>query len=446
MKRNAILQFQSQYESSARTYPRRLPLVIKRASGLEIEDINGKIYLDCLSCAGALALGHNHPTVIRAVVDHIQNSGPWQTLDLMSEVRHSYIEAVQKTLPAKSRDLYKYHFCSPSGSDAVEAALKLTKISTGRTAIWAFHGGWHGQTHGSLSLMGDRQPKQSIHGLIPQVQFFPYPYQYRCPMSQADCSQCTCIQPLRAALEDPNSGFLKPAAIICELVQGEGGVIVPNKKWVQDLRRLSAEHQIPLVIDEVQTGWGRTGKMYAFEHYEIEPDVLILSKAIGGGLPLALILYRNELDGWNPGDHTGTFRGNVLAMVSGLATLNEIERSQLINNSSQIGQHLLAGLRHLKSRFEFIGDVRGAGLMIGIEIIGKNEKHQLNGAPPANKKLANKIFDLCFENGLICELGGRQSATLRLLPPINLTENEANRILAILEMSFQKISKMKEST
>ena len=425
------LERQSRFESNARTYPRRLPLAIAKAEGLYVTDVDGRVYMDCLCGAGALALGHNHPVVLEAIRRHLDMGRPLQTLDLTTPVKDEFVADLLATLPSGFARKARVQFCSPCGTDAVEAALKIVKTATGRSAIWAASGGFHGQTHGSLALMGNHAPKQAISGLMPGVHFFPFPYRFRCPMGQRPCEDCRCEALLGTMLTDPESGMPHPAGLITEAVQGEGGVIPANSDWLKAVRRHASDAGIPLILDEVQTGWCRTGRMYAFEHFDVIPDVLILSKAIGGGLPLAVVVYDEQLDVWKPGAHSGTFRGNQLAMATGIATLQLLLKDQIAAHASAMGERFLQRLLPLQSEYAFVGEVRGKGLMLGIEIVDPEHCDRRNRAL-ANPTLAAKIQAECFKRGLIVELGGRQGAVVRLLPPLIVDDRQVDAICDVL--------------
>lgn len=425
------LDRQAGYESNARTYPRRLPLAISRADGLYVTDMDGRVFMDCLCVAGTLALGHNHPAAVDAIRRHLDLGRPIQTLDLTTPAKDEFISELFATLPSGFARNARIQFCSPSGSDAIEAALKLVKTATGRSSIWAMHGGFHGQTHGALALMGNHGPKQAVGGVMPGVQFLPYPYRYRCPMGEVKCDQCRCGDYVENLLSDPESGMLTPAAVITEVVQGEGGAIPASDDWLHQVRRITSERDIPLIFDEVQTGWGRTGKMYAFEHSGVIPDVLVLSKAIGGGLPLSVVIYRKELDIWKPGAHSGTFRGNQLAMAAGVATLRYLREREIPNHAARMGSRFRAHLSELQQQYRFIGDVRGKGLMIGVEIVDPEACDRM-GRPVSNPVLARGIQSECFERGLIVELGGRHGAVIRLLPPLIISAEQVDAVCSVL--------------
>jgi diaminobutyrate-2-oxoglutarate transaminase len=234
-----------------------------------------------------------------------------------------------------------------------------------------------------------------------------------------------------------------PAGMILEVVQGEGGVIPAPTEWLQEIRCICDEKRVPLIIDEVQTGWGRTGSMYAFERSGILPDVLVLSKAIGGGLPLAVIVYREELDVWKPGAHAGTFRGNQLAMATGLATLQYIREYNIVDNVQSMSARFMDHLLNLQKRHAFIGDVRGRGLMLGMEITDPERIDEM-GRPKGDGALARRLQAACFSEGLIVELGGRHGAVMRLLPPLNITTTQVDAICGAIARACRIVADQEE--
>ena len=425
------LDRQEHYESSARTYPRRLPIAIRKAKGLYLTDADGKVFMDCLCGAGTLALGHNHPAVTDAIRWHLDEGYPLHTLDLTSPVKDAFVEELFATLPPAFAARAKIHFCGPSGADAVEAAIKLVKTATGRRSILSFQGGYHGQTHGTLALMGNLGPKTPISGLMPDVQFLPYPYPFRAPPGDPAYDGRDGAGHIEYLLDDPESGVPHAAGMILEAVQGEGGSIPAPDAWLRDIRHITRERAIPLIIDEIQSGWGRTGKMYAFEHAGIIPDVLVLSKAIGGGLPMAVIVYDESLDKWKPGAHTGTFRGNQLAMTAGLATLRFMMEHDIPANAERMGRRLRDRLCELQKATPFIGDVRGRGLMLGAEVVDPDKTDRW-GRPPYDGARARRVQQECFRRGLMVEVGGRHGSVLRFLPPLNVTEAEVDVIAKVM--------------
>ncbi|GHH26862.1 diaminobutyrate--2-oxoglutarate transaminase family protein [Streptomyces lanatus] len=357
-----ILRRQSARESAARTYARALPIVPVRARGLTIEGADGSRYLDCLSGAGTLALGHNHPVVLEAIRGVLDSGAPLHVLDLATPVKDDFITELFRTLPPGLADNARVQFCGPAGTDAVEAAFKLVRAATGRTGILAFSGAYHGMTAGALEASGG--------AFDVRVARLPYPQDYRCPFGiGGERGAELAARWTESVLDDPKSGVRRPAGMILEPVQGEGGVIPAPDGWLRRMRQITADRSIPLIADEVQTGVGRTGSFWAVEHSGVTPDVMVLSKAIGGSLPLAVIVYRDDLDAWQPGAHAGTFRGNQLAMAAGTATLAYVRENRLAERAAELGSRMLHQLQGLAGEYACIGDVRGRGLMIGVEVV-----------------------------------------------------------------------------
>ncbi|WP_436848593.1 diaminobutyrate--2-oxoglutarate transaminase family protein [Streptomyces asoensis] len=454
-----ILRRQSARESAARTYARALPIVPVRARGLTIEGADGRRYLDCLSGAGTLALGHNHPVVLEAIRKVLDSGAPLHVLDLATPVKDAFVTELFRTLPPGLAGNARVQFCGPAGTDAVEAALKLVRAATGRTGVLAFTGAYHGMTAGSLEVSGG--------ACDVRVARLPYPQDYRCPFGVGgDRGAELAARWTESVLDDPKSGVRHPAGMILEPVQGEGGVIPAPDAWLRRMRQITAERSVPLIADEVQTGVGRTGAFWAVEHSGIVPDVMVLSKAIGGSLPLAVIVYRDALDVWQPGAHAGTFRGNQLAMAAGTATLAHVRENGLAERAATLGSRMLGRLRDLAHHLPCMGDVRGRGLMIGIEMVDPETDHGSGAVttarveprggmaapspddpriraedsecragmphrppPPPAPELAAAVRRECLRRGLIVELGGRHSGVVRLLPPLTITDEQATAVL-----------------
>ncbi|MEU6198899.1 diaminobutyrate--2-oxoglutarate transaminase family protein [Streptomyces sp. NPDC047061] len=464
-----ILRRQSARESRARTYARALPIVPVRARGLTIEGADGRRYLDCLSGAGTLALGHNHPVVLEAIRKVLDSGAPLSVLDLATPVKDAFVTELFRTLPPGLADRARVQFCGPAGTDAVEAAFKLVRAATGRTGILAFTGAYHGMTAGALAASGGAGDVR--------VARLPYPQDYRCPFGVGGPRGAElAARWTETVLDDPKSGIPLPAGMILEPVQGEGGVIPAPDDWLRRMRQLTADRSIPLIADEIQTGVGRTGAFWAVEHSGVTPDVMVLSKAIGGSLPLAVVVYRDDLDVWEPGAHAGTFRGNQLAMAAGTATLAHVRENALAERAGLLGSRMLTQLRRLQDDFACVGDVRGRGLMIGVELVdpegegpagpaegrAKDGKEEMEakeamgeagargpggavrmsgdavsewdgearpGPRPTAPELASAVQRACLERGLIVELGGRHAGVVRLLPPLTITDEQAAAVL-----------------
>ncbi|MGV9990595.1 diaminobutyrate--2-oxoglutarate transaminase family protein [Streptomyces sp. NPDC003374] len=417
-----ILRRQSARESAARTYARALPIVPVRARGLTIEGADGRRYLDCLSGAGALALGHNHPVVLEAIRGVLDSGAPLQALDLATPVKDAFVTELFRTLPPGLAGHARVQFCGPAGADAVEAAFTLVRAATGRDPIVAFAGAYHGMTAGARAASG--------HAPDVRVARLPYPQDYRCPFGVGGTEGAElAARWTESVLDDPKSGVPLPAGVIVEPVQGEGGVLPAPDAWMRRMRRITADRSVPLIADEIQTGVGRTGAFWAVDHSGVTPDVMVLSKAIGGSLPLAVVVYHEDLDVWGPGAHAGTFRGNQLAMAAGTATLAHVRENRLAERAAELGSRMLSRLSELERTYPCVGEVRGRGLMIGLEFVDPDGAQGPCGARPAAPALAAAVQRECLHRGLIVELGGRGGSVVRLLPPLTISDEQAAAVL-----------------
>ncbi|MGH8485935.1 MAG: aspartate aminotransferase family protein, partial [Pseudomonas sp.] len=395
-----------------------------------VEDVEGRQFIDCLAGAGTLALGHNHPVVIEAIQQVLADELPLHTLDLTTPVKDQFVQDLFGILPSTLRDDAKIQFCGPTGTDAVEAALKLVRTATGRSTVLSFQGGYHGMSQGALSLMGSLAPKKPLAALLGNgVQFLPYPYDYRCPFGLGGTAGIKVnLHYLENLLNDPEGGVQLPAAVIVEAVQGEGGVIPADIEWLRGVRRITEKAGVALIVDEIQSGFARTGKMFAFEHAGIIPDVVVMSKAIGGSLPLAVVVYRQWLDTWQPGAHAGTFRGNQMAMAAGSAVIRYLVEHDLCAHAQAMGERLSDHLHRLQRGFPQLGDIRGRGLMLGVELVDPDSARDALGHPAACPHLAPRVQREWRQRGLSQELGGRQGAVVRFLPPLVITAQQIDEV------------------
>lgn len=424
------LEHQGRWESNARSYPRRLPIALAEGFGSYVRDVDGNVFIDFLCGAGVLSLGHNHPEVAEAAAGRLRVLT--HALDFPTPAKREFLEAQLSMLPSDLRPRMKVHFCGPTGANAVDAALKLCKTATGRGEVVSFQGGFHGASHTAMALTGLVSQKQPVANGVPGVHFFPYSYCARCPLGlKPESCQTNCVSLLERSLEDPNGGITKPAAVVIELVQGEGGVIPASREFVRRVRALTRALDIPLVVDEVQTGCGRTGTWFAFEHYDIEPDVIVASKALSGiGLPVAIIMYDKRLDTWSPGAHTGTFRGNQAAFAAGVETVRIFKRDDILANVRARGDQLRTRLSALDGH-PWVHEIRGRGLMWGVELADPVTK-----APAAEQAAAAQTYAL--RHGLILELGGRDDCVVRMLPPLNVTEEVIDVAARIVVDAIEK--------
>ena len=433
---------QDSTESNARSYPRKFPFAIAKAKGSWVEDVEGNKYLDFLCGAGTLALGHNDDEVNQAMVEMLTNNAPLHTLDLTTPVKDTFVHTLLSLLPPELGQNAKIQFCSPSGTDATDAAIKLCKTATGRSSVISFAGGYHGMGQGPLACMGNLNAKSRITGLMPDVHSFPFPYSYRCPFGLGgEAGVKAACNFFERTLKDPESGITKPACVIIEPIQGEGGVIPAPVEFLQTVRRVTKELDIPMIVDEIQCGMGRSGKLFAFEYADIIPDVVLISKAIGGSQPLAVVVYNKNLDKWTAGAHAGTFRGNQLAMKAGTIVLNRVSKEEFLDDVVRKGDLIRTKLEELKQKVSIIGDVRGKGLMIGTEFVKPKAEKDCIGSLPSSGEIAAQVQKLCFENGLIVEKGGRFGSVMRCLCALNISDEDLNKAWKIFENAVITVDK-----
>ncbi len=408
----AMLAEQDELESSARSYPRSVPVAIEQGRGATMKDVDGNTFIDFFGGAGVLNVGHSHPAVMRAATEQQQKLV--HALDFPTTPKLRLMRRLKSLLPGALRDSARFHFGGPTGSDAIESALKLTRAHTGREAVIAFQGSYHGMTTGALSVTSDvgfGGPASS------PVHFMPYAYCYRCPLGlKPESCGTACAKLLDSSLEDPHSGIPHPAAVLIEPIQGEGGTIVPPDGYLAEVRRITRKHEVPLIVDEIQTGFGRVGTFFACEHDRVTPDVMTLSKALGGiGYPLSCIAYDEQLDTWKQGAHIGTFRGHQVAMAAGLAAIEFMGEVDLPAHAMALGELTLGLLREAQDTLPSVGDVRGRGLMIGIELVKDRDSKE------PWPQMASRIRTECFHRGVIIEVGGHFGNVARFLPPLVIT-------------------------
>ena len=426
MANYSLLERRRHRESSARSYARRLPVELVHGQGTTVRDRQGNTYLDCLAGAGALALGHHHPVVDEAIRRVLDDGTPMSTLDLPTPVRDRFIDALFDVLPEHLRE-GRILFCGPTGADAVEAAVKFARTATARSGVLAFGGAYHGMTQATLALTGRRSAKEPLGPLLADVHHLPFPTTYR-SLFDADAGRGA-ARLVDWALTDDHSGIPAPAAVIVEPVQGEGGVHPMPASFGAALRRTTHAAGSMLIADEVQTGLGRTGALWASADVGLEPDVMVMSKAIGGGLPLAVMVHRNDHDDWKPGAHAGTFRGSAPALAAGAATIREVVRAGLAEHAAEVGDRMLKGLESVSGDDPRVGDIRGRGLMLGVELVDPH-RHDAGGVPVADGSLAADVQREMLSRGVIVEVGGTDDAVVRVLPPLIITADEADRMVA----------------
>ncbi|CAM1351186.1 MULTISPECIES: aspartate aminotransferase family protein [Tenacibaculum] len=421
-KSKKILELQKQIEGSIVSYPKNMPIAIKRAKGSIVEDLDGNQFIDFFAGCGVLNVGHCNDFVLEYVKK--QQEELIHALDFPTENKISLIQKIIKNLPKEIRDDYKVCFGGPTGSDAVEAAIKLAKIKTGRDGIISFKGGYHGMTCGALAVTSDIGFRNHISSLMPNVHFAPYNYSYR----NEDGNKNNELVAFEEMLTNSHSGISKPAAIIVEPIQGEGGNIVPEDGYLEELVRIAHENDVLVIFDEIQCGFFRTGSFLEFMNTKAVPDIITFSKGFGGiGFPIAGLIYKREVEAWNPGAHIGTFRGNQVSISAAIGALDFIEKYDIAEHTKTIGSYLMDKLELLKIDNPFIGEVRGRGMMIGVEFV-KNKESKVP-FPEFVKKYRKE----CFERGLLFEVGGHYDNVLRLVPPLVTTKAIVDAAIEIMK-------------
>jgi 4-aminobutyrate aminotransferase len=411
------------------SYTRGYPLVIERGDGAIVTDVDGNQFLDFNAGIAVVAAGHSHPKLIEAVRRQAEKFLHYSGTDFYYENMVQLAEKLAALAPGESR---KRVYFGNSGTEAIEAALKLSRHATGRQQFIAFHGSFHGRTMGALSLTASKSiQKKHFAPLVPGVHHLPYANCYRCPYGKTPETCCTdCAK----AIEDVLIKHIVPAdeiaAIFVEPVQGEGGYVVPPQQFIDELQEIGKRHGILVVFDEVQSGMGRTGKMFAAEHFGAEPDILSLAKGIASGMPLSAIVSRADIMTWTPGMHASTFGGNPVAVEAALTTISLLEE-ELMANAEKMGAHLMNRMRDWPERFPMIGQVRGLGLMIGIEFV--RDQITKERAP----ELRDQVEMLAFERGLL--VLGCGPNTLRLCPPLVITRDQADFAVDTLEQCLKAL-------
>lgn len=387
-------------ESEVRSYVRAFPTVFDTAQGPILKDEEGREYIDFFCGAGTLNYGHNHPALQKSIIEYLSGNKIQHALDMATGVKKRFLELFRDVILEPRGLEYKLQFSGPTGANAVESAMKVARLATGRSTIVAFTHGYHGLSIGALAATANSWYRDAAGVGLNDVVFHPYDGYYG--------EDINTVALLRKHLEDPSSGLDLPAAVIVETVQGEGGVNVASDQWLRDLRELCTEKGIVLIVDDIQIGIGRSGKFFSFEHSGIVPDIVTLSKSISGyGFPMALVLIRPELDVWKPGMHTGTFRGNSIAFVGAARSLeefwageNNIE-SQIAHRSAMVVERLNA----IAARHEGKFSVRGLGLLQGL-------------VSEQNNDLASAISREAFKLGLVIETSGAHDEVVKVMPPL----------------------------
>ncbi len=415
------------------SYTRGYPLVIERGSGCMVEDVDGNVFLDCTAGIAVNATGHSHPDVVQAIADQAQKFIHMSGTDFYYEPQVQLAEEIAGLVPIDaSSDGGVKSFFGNSGAEAIEACIKLARYHTGRDAMVAFLGGFHGRTIGALSLTASKTVQRRGFGpLMPAVYHAPYADCYRCPLGlKPDTCAAECLDYLERQIFVQLLSPDEVAAVLVEPIQGEGGYVVAPQQFLQRLRELTKTHGILLIVDEVQSGMGRTGKMFAIEHVGVRPDAMAIAKGIASGVPLGIAAARADLMTWPPGAHASTFGGNPVACAAALATIRLL-RERLVANAADVGAHLMARLTTLADRHPLIGDVRGRGLMIGVELVRDRRTKE------RATKERDAVVMAAFRRGLLVLGAGKNS--IRFSPPLVLTRDQADVAVQIFHEALTEV-------
>jgi 4-aminobutyrate aminotransferase len=405
------------------SYTRGYPFVIARGEGAWAWDVDGNRFLDLTTGIAVTVVGHSHPRVVEAIRDQAGRFIHMSGTDFYYELQVQLAERLGRIAPGDTPKRVHY---TNSGAESVEAALKLARYETRRPRFLAFVGGFHGRTMGALSLTSSKSvQRRGFAPLVPAVIHVPFAYCYRCPINLAhpNC-RIACLDWIEEQVFQHLTPPDEVAAVVVEPIQGENGYIVPPPGFHARLRAICDQYGILLIADEIQSGMGRTGKWLAMAHWDVEPDIVCLAKGIASGMPLGAIVAGRELMAWPPGAHASTFCGNPVACAAAMATLDVIEEENLLENAARMGERLQAGLRALAGEHEVIGDVRGLGLMVGVELVADRETRE-----PA-RALRDRLIHGCYERGVLLLGAGR--SVIRFMPPLNVTAHEIDLGLEIL--------------
>jgi diaminobutyrate-2-oxoglutarate transaminase len=419
---NTFEQFEK-HESGIRSYCRSFPVLFKQARGAELITSDGKHYIDFLAGAGTLNYGHNHAVLKKALIDYIADDGITHGLDMYSSAKETFLEVFHRViLEPRGFGDYVTQFSGPTGTNSVEAALKLARKVTGRNNVISFTNGFHGVTVGALAVTGNQHHRGAAGVPLTDVSRMPYANYFG--------EGVNTIAMMDKLLSDPSSGIDKPAAVIVEVVQGEGGLNTASAEWMRKLQKLCKKHEMLLIADDIQAGCGRTGTFFSFEGMDIQPDIITLSKSLSGyGLPFAVVVMRRELDQWEPGEHNGTFRGNNLAFVTAAAAMEHFWTTDEFAKSVQAkGKMVKDRMQKIVSK---LGPdslfVKGRGMMVGISC--------------PSGEIASAVCRDAFEHGLVIETSGNHSQVVKCLAPLVITEEQIDTAMTILDAAFAKVMK-----
>ncbi len=405
------------------------PMVWAEGEGAEIRDLEGNEYIDLTAGFSAANTGYSHPKLAEAIYEQAKRLTDSKSRTPTVQ-RATLLEMLYKITPGKNK---KIHFAT-GGAEANEVALKLVKLYNKKSEVVCFYGSWHGRTHATLAITGSRRAKEGVYPLPAGAVFVPYAYCYRCPLKlkYPECG-VACLDLIENAVKDPLSGHADIGAMIVEPIQGMGGHAVPPKKFIQGLRKICDENNLVMIADEIYTGFGRTGKMFAVEHFDVLPDLHVMGKGLTGALPFSAIVGKTAIMDSGQGKlHSMTFQAYPLACAAAIATIEIIQEERLVEGSGRKGAYFMRRLMELAERYDLIGEVRGRGLLIGVELVESRRTKA-----PADKK-TRQILLFAARNGVIVDVGARTNV-LRITPPLVISMDQIDRVVDALEAGFKSL-------
>ncbi|MHA1238769.1 MAG: acetyl ornithine aminotransferase family protein [Candidatus Odinarchaeia archaeon] len=411
------------------SYVRLYPLVIESGDGCIIRDADGNEFIDFASGVGVLQLGHQHPKVVEAIITQSKKLIHYPFSGFSHTIGIELAERIAKISPIQTPKIC----LTNSGTESVETAIKLVRWHTKRPRLIAFIGAFHGRTYGSLSCTADKTHfLNRFFPLVPGVTHVPYPYCYRCAFNQTfpECNYW-CIDFIKEHVLDQYVPKEETSALIIETILGEGGYVPPPSDYYRRLKKLAEDYGLLLITDEIQSGFGRTGKWWAIEHYDVEPDVICFAKGVASGMPLGGIIAKSDVMDWLPGTHYSTFGGNPVSCAAAIAVLDVMEKEHILENAAKVGDHILKVCREFHDKYPILGDVRGKGLMIGLELVEDRKTKK-----PAVEKCKKFLIEALKQGILLLRCG---MSTIRLIPPLNIDLETVDETLNIMEKIFQKI-------
>ncbi|MBX8630902.1 MAG: aspartate aminotransferase family protein [Thermoplasmata archaeon] len=433
-KSRELMEKQNAFETGSRTYTRQFRIAVRRGRGSTIEDMDGNVFIDWFAGVCVMNLGHSHPVVQKAMVRQLEEIT--HINEMPTESRISFLETLNSTLPQGLKNSARTMF-TVTGGDACEAAVSLARHVTGNRTIVAFGGAYHGVAGDIVRATANYHYRQYAGIALQDVYHLPYPYSYRFPVKVREEEMSSFIvSHLEHLLRDPYAGPGPVAGVLVEPVQGEGGYVVPPSDFLPMLREVTEKYHVPLILDEVQSGVGRTGRIWASEHTGVSPDIMCISKSIGGGIPVSAIVYREDYDRNLPGGfHLGTYRGNPVALAAGNAILGYLRNSDVLERVNVLGRKLKSRFEEIARRYDEVGEVRGIGFMVATEMVSDRKSREPGTA------IASKLKEQMFSRGVLMHTCGHYSNVMRFMAPLTIEERLIDKGADIYAEALDSVTK-----